>query len=398
MSLQISTEIFTFLRFLPAILIRRQSPPEFFASSFPFFSFFFIFLQLSLKAVIQSLQLVLEPSYTGSQTCYSPLLLTHTYNYSPIRHVLVMDFLLPELEQDLELGSYDLLPANSPPPLDPGADDEMDEVDDVEEDNLFEGFTPSEVDTTLSLAFWDNQGKQSLEAASANTSNKDNIAIVQDPPPSLESKRLFGDAANTDFDPLVSDSLLPWDAFVQSHIQSNYPSNFFDMAGFNLKEEPQLDVIKEEDTQLDFIIKEKPIVAPVPPSVVPQLSELPELSSVSTNSELPSPPMPTTLRRNHKYSIPSSTSSSFSLSSSTDQGEQQEPVRTEEERKRRNRVYAKRSRDLKNMKYKEAMDLNEDLKRQLRQLQEENHELKLDNQRLSFQVKEYQHRCDVKCE
>lgn len=69
-----------------------------------------------------------------------------------------------------------------------------------------------------------------------------------------------------------------------------------------------------------------------------------------------------------------------------------EPARTDQERKRRNRVYAKRSRDLKNQKYREAMDLNKDLQVRLKTLQEANQKLKLRNQRLEYEVKEFGHK------
>ncbi|CDO55782.1 hypothetical protein, no similarity [Geotrichum candidum] len=65
-------------------------------------------------------------------------------------------------------------------------------------------------------------------------------------------------------------------------------------------------------------------------------------------------------------------------------------VKREEERKRRNRIYAKRSRDLKNVKFKQTIDLNKELEKKLRKLEEENQTLKLQNQELAFQVKESQ--------
>lgn len=65
-----------------------------------------------------------------------------------------------------------------------------------------------------------------------------------------------------------------------------------------------------------------------------------------------------------------------------------EPVHTDEERKRRNRVYAKRSRDLKNQKYRESMTKNKDLEERIDSVTKENQELKLQNQRLEFLLKE----------
>lgn len=66
------------------------------------------------------------------------------------------------------------------------------------------------------------------------------------------------------------------------------------------------------------------------------------------------------------------------------------PAKTEEDRKRRNRIYAKRSRDLKTIKFKQAIAHNKILEEQLRQLQEENNKLKFENQQLSFRIKEDQ--------
>lgn len=65
------------------------------------------------------------------------------------------------------------------------------------------------------------------------------------------------------------------------------------------------------------------------------------------------------------------------------------PVKTEEDRKRRNRIYAKRSRDLKTIKFKQAIAHNKVLEEQLRQLQEENNKLKFESQKLLFQIREY---------
>lgn len=330
-----------------------------------------------------------------------------------------MDFFLPYVDQP-EFEAHDTLPANSPPPLDPGADDEMDEVDDVE-DNLFEGFTPV-ADPAFSLAFWD-QGKQPIEASTS--SEKDNIAIVQDLPPSPGSKKLFADNVITDFGPLDSNSMLPWDAFVQSHIQHNSekdkqsqqqqqqqqtplvtaniaPSDTTISTQSSLSEvsESQEPPALIEDSLLtNFDIPSDPTVffdfpslnlpsIKQEPTVIPQIKKEQE-SPVALQKPAPLAP----LKRNHKYAVESTTPSSESSSSSS-----QDPVRSEEERKRRNRVYAKRSRDLKNMKYKEAMELNADLQKMLKQLQEENHELKLANQRLSYEVKEFKHRCRTMCE
>lgn len=65
-----------------------------------------------------------------------------------------------------------------------------------------------------------------------------------------------------------------------------------------------------------------------------------------------------------------------------------EPIRTDEERKRRNRIYAKRSRDLKNQKFKESMEKNKQLEKQLESYKLENQQLKRRNQELEFQLKE----------
>lgn len=70
-------------------------------------------------------------------------------------------------------------------------------------------------------------------------------------------------------------------------------------------------------------------------------------------------------------------------------------VKREEERKRRNRIYAKRSRDLKNVKFKQTIDLNEELEKKLRKLEEENQKLKLQNQELAFRVKESQFKLEL---
>ncbi|VVT53699.1 uncharacterized protein SAPINGB_P003705 [Magnusiomyces paraingens] len=65
-----------------------------------------------------------------------------------------------------------------------------------------------------------------------------------------------------------------------------------------------------------------------------------------------------------------------------------DPIHTDEERKRRNRIYAKRSRDLKNQKYKESMDKNKLMERKMDELTRENNELKLSNQRMEFKIKQ----------
>lgn len=309
---------------------------------------------------------------------------------------------IPEMDLGIDIGPCDLLPANSPPPLDPGADDEMDEVDDVEDPLFdFKVVTPND---TRTLAFWD-LGKLAGDSDPHQT-QKDNIAIVQELPPSLEGKRLFGDSINSEFNPVLSNnSPLPWDAFVQSHIQFNsdklpelqrssnatstqtatqsVPSessdsfllssadDFLDLSlisGGAIVSNSSIDPLtsteftSDSTSYFDFSNQDLPTIKKE--DTITPSSELPETNTLKRNSSSSSDNMSTTM----------------------------EPARTEEERKRRNRVYAKRSRDLKNQKYKETLDINKDLQQQLKLLQEENQELKLQNQQLSYQVKEFLHK------
>lgn len=329
-----------------------------------------------------------------------------------------MDFLISISDMDssvgLEIGPWDLLPANSPPPLDPGADDEMDEADDVEY-TLLDQFKVATPTDTQSLDYWTQYKKQSGgNNASPQTAEKDNIAIVQELPPSLESKRLFSDILTSEIPQLNSNnSTLPWDAFVQSHLQCGHVPDKFKKA-FKQPTHTQASsgAVQSTNTKSpeDFLLTSSlsdSSLLDLSQHLSSDMLDKSQLSSPSsffdmtlTNTpikqELPSVPLQKNFIKDEPpfSPLPSSHSHSLSVdSSSSSTGP--ETVRTEEERKRRNRVYAKRSRDLKNLKYKEALDLNKDLQSRLKALQEDNKQLKLRNQRLEFEAKESKRKFEI---
>lgn len=132
------------------------------------------------------------------------------------------------------------------------------------------------------------------------------------------------------------------------------------------------------------------------PSVFPMTTSSNDGSRRSSTRQSSSAHSQSTIRRSSAPSTRSSTSSSpSSSSSSASSGSvtksaflKNETVRTDEERKRRNRVYAKRSRDLKNQKYRESLNKNKDLEHRVEVITKHNQALKLENQRLEFLLKE----------
>lgn len=365
-----------------------------------------------------------------------------------------MDFLVSMSEMDsnmaVDIGPCELLPANSPPPL---ADDTMDDgdVDDVE-DCLFDDFKVETPCDTRYLAYWEPSTVDKKVATSApvphsadpastlvaipNQADKDHIAIVQELPPSLESKRPFGLACETrrasdmnqftgTFQASNGATMLPWDAFVQSHIQYGH-QNKTTYQNQIQKSQPTLPPVIFKPTTLQVhtaIIPPKPedfLIAAaadtnnllnnlsLPPGLLTTntaMQPAPDLYDYQSNIMhkddpdylrkepsyspeatlerfLTPPPQSTTSNSTAAITAPSSTSSSTAASADS------VPELTEAERKRRNRVYAKRSRDLKNQKYRDAIELNKDLQQRLKAMQEANQKLKLRNQSLEVEVKE----------
>lgn len=267
--------------------------------------------------------------------------------------------------------AHDLLAENSPPPLDPGADDEMDEVDELD-DSLFDFIASTPADVHV-FAHWGSKTEEN------NQSLKDNIAIVQDLPPAVESKSLFGGALNAEFNPLPSgNSPLPWEAFVQSHMQQFNSDKTTITASAQL---PAAAPAPEEQLDLASLISS----TPEDPLSSESYYSLSSLGLPAIKEEAVDEPLQP-LSQNSQLESSSSSSSLTSFS---------EPVRTEEERKRRNRVYAKRSRDLKNQKYKEAMILNDNLQARLKEREQKHHELELQHQKVLRRVQELEHRLEI---
>lgn len=177
----------------------------------------------------------------------------------------------------------------------------------------------------------------------------------------------------------------------------------------------------EQDNILPFIpntAASSQLVLPEPDftfSTTASENSSPLSSTSSTTNTTPHPPASAKAKPNNSINSSSSTPSSQSISSVSTQSvprpsvlsmqsrtaaaavaaatrtplsTKADPVRTDEERKRRNRVYAKRSRDLKNQKYRESITKNKDLERRVDMVAKENQELKLENQRLEFLLKE----------
>ena len=67
---------------------------------------------------------------------------------------------------------------------------------------------------------------------------------------------------------------------------------------------------------------------------------------------------------------------------------------TEEERKARNRRYAKKSRDRKTRRYQDALTLNKDLESQIAALQEENTMLRSRNSKMDAELRGYKTRLE----
>lgn len=308
-------------------------------------------------------------------------------------------------DADIQTAHGDVLPANSPPPL---AADEVDDVDEVDDAMLddFKVATPND-----SQAFYWNASpytKQSGDHA-PKQAEKDHIAIVQELPPNLEGKRPFASESLTSDLALANSNtpLLPWDVFVQSHLQyekhntsynslkpaqihvntatihpkDDFLSSVADQSLLDLNLQP--DLLHSADSYFDF-------------NMCNSLKESPSIKQEDTEPHTFSPPPASTPLEPSlgESTAPSSfsTSARSSSSSSASSLNSEETERSEEERKRRNRVYAKRSRDLKNLKYREAVDLNKDLQLRIKALQEANQKLKLRNQSLEYEVKQYRHK------
>lgn len=279
---------------------------------------------------------------------------------------------LNEVDSALDF-AHDLLAENSPPPLDPGADDEMDEVDELD-DSLFDFIASTPADVHV-FTHWGSKTEENNQAL------KDNIAIVQDLPPAVESKSLFGGALNTEFNPLPSgNSPLPWEAFVQSHMQFNSDKTTITASTTTTEQAAAVVPAQEDQLDLSSLISGTP-EDPLSSESFYSLSSL-GLPAIKEEEAADEPLQP--LSQNSQLESLSSTSTSCS-----------EPVRTEEERKRRNRVYAKRSRDLKNQKYKEAMILNENLQARLKEREQKHHELELQHQKVLRRVQELEHRLEI---
>ena len=92
-------------------------------------------------------------------------------------------------------------------------------------------------------------------------------------------------------------------------------------------------------------------------------------------------------------SIPEAAVSSASISSASSSILPGETL-TEEERKARNRRYAKKSRDRKTRRYQDALTLNKDLESQIAALQEENTMLRSRNSKMDAELRGYKTRLE----
>ncbi|KAF5095354.1 hypothetical protein D0Z00_003182 [Geotrichum galactomycetum] len=131
--------------------------------------------------------------------------------------------------------------------------------------------------------------------------------------------------------------------------------------------------------QLDTIPEEIPI------DVSPQATLQQNISKASEEFDFIAKP---------SESISESAISSASVSSASSSSLHPSETLTEEERKARNRRYAKKSRDRKTRRYQDALTLNKDLESQIAALQEENNLLRSRNTKMDAELRGYKSRLE----
>lgn len=344
----------------------------------------------------------MQSDYTSSQLYSEPTMGLYSTDFAPYDGL-----------------TGDVLSENNPPPLDHGADgeDEDDDID-IDEDD----------DEEQARDIIDDVHVRSLGAteASSDAQKTSNVAILDNGAANADSFLLSDFTESTK--PGIYDTPYLWldydeKLLPQTIIESN--TNSLDITAttntqaMNIAADSTIsaqDTFKQELTLQELQISDSPsMLVDFLPTSASTTATTPSITTPSTGAFLPSYARQPSLIASvspspiQQLSLPESRlSTSSSRNSKTSHSEAdfespesesiddltplpKEPIRTDEERKRRNRVYAKRSRDLKNQKYRDSMEKSKTLEQRLAQTSKENLELKMKNQSLEFRIKELEH-------
>lgn len=229
------------------------------------------------------------------------------------------------------------IPPEAPPALD---DDDADDDDDEVDTELYANANVSAAEDRVNINI------------NTTSPTDDNIAIVQDS--SAPEATMMDQDFYWDFTSQIQKQPQQNNANESLPIQASTVTQSF--SEFLNSDSAALDLdIQSLANPLELQAQQQALFQDLLQSQQPQSQ-----SQQSTPALAPSP-------RDSVVSL--SRNSTSSASSLPDSGE---TVRTEEERKARNRIYAKRSRDLKNQKFKEAMDLNKELQKKLQRSEDQN--------------------------
>lgn len=305
----------------------------------------------------------------------------------------------------------DDLSASTPPPLDPGAegDEDMENEDDETDLGAISSFGALGTLNAYS-------GIPTNATASSDGQQASKVAFADELPMSLDKNNLFGDSLSiNDFDFDLQASI--YQAFSSEFdvdkvlAQNNIPNNSQESTPA-VKPEPVEDINATMASTLSSIDNSSTLshnstpdslTAAMQEPLAPFLSSTSPVDLESASSTLSTPSTSPAsshrrtlsissqqqhLPRRSVLSMQSRTAAAAVAAATCTSLPKEDPARTDEERKRRNRVYAKRSRDLKNQKYRDSMVKNKDLESRINMVTKENQELKMENQRLEFLLKE----------